>query len=807
MEYFARPGQKLIEHLKNVAEFSIKAFDDIQISNKEKLKKLSEIIAYFHDFGKYTTYFQEKLTGKSKASKLANHSYISAITLVTYLLDEYEYGYLILPAFVSVFAHHSNLPDTYEEIPRIKAKDTITESNISQILIELNEPHSQRLKDLFQQYEDIIKNFENIQKEYTSIGIQLKEEYFKKGKAVNVIQALRRMLTKFEDEKEEIKEDIALSTQLLYSILIDADKKDAGGIQPKDRKNIPDDIVEIYIQKLRSEKNQMTEIREKLRETTITSIKEEQLENLYGKILTITAPTGAGKTLTALNTAIRLRNRIQKEKEYTPRIIYSLPYISIVEQNLSVIESVLNQLPDYTIEKESYLTVHYHLAEMEETKQEEFIDYDKYDKMQLFIESWESEIIVTTFWQLLHTIIGYKNRLLKKFYKLSGSIVILDEVQTIPPEQWLLVEKFIELLSRKLSTIFILMTATQPMLLKEKSHELNKNFEVIFNKLDRTEIVNLIDYSSKKTFKAVWEEIKSEEKNKSILLVCNSVTDSIEKYKIISQYEEETYYLSTNITPKDRFERIEEIKTKLNKNIPITLVSTQVVEAGVDLDFGVVIRELAPVHSIIQIAGRCNRNATKRKSKMYLLNTEEKLARKVYGATAIDAAKESIKNYTKDGVIPERDYLELTKHYFNLIRERATKQSEADEIWKSYLNLKFQTDDAQRAISEYRFIKEEPKISIFVIKDSDDEEVFQTFKTILNENDKNKRAGMFILNKRRIQERMIHINIERALKNLPPAIEYFESLRFINKESLEIYYDLETGFKYLEDEIKEQIIW
>uniref|UniRef100_A0A7C4RZ59 CRISPR-associated helicase Cas3 n=1 Tax=Fervidobacterium pennivorans TaxID=93466 RepID=A0A7C4RZ59_FERPE len=805
MEYFARPGQKLIEHLKNVAEFSVKAFDDIQISNKEKLKRISEIIAYFHDFGKYTTYFQEKLTGKSKASKLANHSYISAITLATYLLDEYEYGYLILPAFVSVFAHHSNLPDTYEEIPRIKAKDTITESNISQILIELNEPHSQRLKDLFRQYEDILKNFENIQKEYTSIAIQLKEEYFMKEKAVNVIQTLRRMLIKFEDEKEEVKEDIAFSTQLLYSVLIDADKKDAGGIQPKDRKNIPDDIVEMYIQKLRLEKNQMTEIREKLRKTTITSIKEEQLENLYGRILTITAPTGAGKTLAALNTAIRLRNRIQKEKGYTPRIIYSLPYISIVEQNLSVIESVLNQLPDYTTEKESYLTAHYHLAEMEETKQEEFIDYDKYDKMQLFIESWESEIIVTTFWQLLHTMIGYKNRLMKKFYKLSGSIVILDEVQTIPPEQWLLVEKFIELLSRKFSTIFILMTATQPMLLKEKSYELNKNFEVIFKKLNRTEIINLID--STKTFEEIWEEIKEQEKNKSILLVCNSVSDSIEKYRTISRSEEETYYLSTNITPKDRFERIEEIKVKLRKNIPIILVSTQVVEAGVDLDFDVVIRELAPVHSIIQIAGRCNRNASKRKSKMYLLNTKESLAKKVYGVTAIETAKESILKYSKERIIPEKDYLELTKYYFNIIRERATKQSEADEIWKSYLNLKFQTADAQRAISEYRFIKEEPKVSIFVIKDSDDEEVFQIFKTILNENDKNKRARMFILNKRRIQERMIHINIERALKNLPPAIDYFDNLRFINKESLEIYYDLDTGFKYLEDEIKEQIIW
>lgn len=805
MEYLARPGQKLIEHIKNVAEFSARVFDDIQISDKQKLKELSKLIAYFHDFGKYTTYFQEKLNGKLKTSKLSNHSYISAITLATYLFDKNEHGYYVLPAFLSVFAHHSDLPDTGNEIPRIKTKETITEKDISQILVELSEPHSQRLKTLFQQYEDILKNFENIHKEYSLLGIEIEREYFTKERAIKTIQLLRKMLIKFEDEKEETKEDISLATQLLYSILIDSDKKDASGISPRDRKHIPDDIVDTYIQKLRTETNQMTEIREILKEETTKTIKEEKLSRLYNKIITITAPTGAGKTLTALNAAIKLRNKVQKEKGYTPRIIYSLPYISIIEQNLSVIESVVGEIPDYNIDKESYLTAHYYLSEAEEMKQEEFIDYDKYDKMQLFVESWESEIIVTTFWQLLLTMIGYKNRLMKKFYKLSGSIIILDEVQTLPPEQWLLIEKFLDLMSRKLSTIFILMTATQPMLLKEKSLELNKSFEVMFNKLDRTEIINLID--SKKTFEEIWEEIKDQEKNKSILLVCNSVSDSIEKYRTISRSEEETYYLSTNITPKDRFERIEEIKVKLRKNIPIILVSTQVVEAGVDLDFDVVIRELAPVHSIIQIAGRCNRNASKRKSKMYLLNTKESLAKKVYGVTAIETAKESILKYSKERIIPEKDYLELTKYYFHIIRERATKQSEADEIWKSYLNLKFQTDDAQRAISEYRFIKEEPKVSIFVIKDSDDEEVFQIFKTILNENDKNKRAGMFILNKRRIQERMIHINIERALKNLPPAIDYFDNLRFINKESLEIYYDLDTGFKYLEDEIKEQIIW
>ncbi|MEN3042813.1 MAG: CRISPR-associated helicase Cas3' [Fervidobacterium sp.] len=427
--------------------------------------------------------------------------------------------------------------------------------------------------------------------------------------------------------------------------------------------------------------------------------------------------------------------------------------------------------------------------------------------MQLFIETWESEIIVTTFWQLLHTIIGYKNRLMKKFYKLSGSIVILDEVQTIPAEHWLLVEKFMGLLSRKLHTTFILMTATQPMILKDKSIELNKNFEIMFKKLDRTEIIDLMECSKEKTFEEIWKEIRCKEGKKSVLVVCNTITDSIEKYRIISSGEQEVMYLSTNITPKDRFVRIKQIKTKLKEQQPLVLVSTQVVEAGVDLDFDVVVRELGPVHSLIQIAGRCNRNGNKKRSKMYLINTKENSAKKVYGVTLIEAAKEAIKKYKQQGVIPEKYYIDLIKYYFELVRERAIKSSESQKFWQSFLELRFQTKDGEQSLSKYKLIKDEPKISIFVSKESEDEEIFLKFKEILSENDKEKRAGMYALYKRKIEERMIHINISHAIKNLPPAIENYEKLRFINKESLEAYYDLNTGFKYTDNELKEQVIW
>ncbi|MCX7654629.1 MAG: CRISPR-associated helicase Cas3' [Fervidobacterium sp.] len=802
MEYLARPGQRLIEHLKNVAEYSVKTFEEIDIQDKQILKEISKLIAYFHDFGKYTTYFQEKLQGKSSFSKLSKHSYLSSITLASYLIDNYETEYLILPAFMAVLSHHSNLLSADDEVPRIKADEELEES-----IKNLDILHYERLNTLFQQFDDILKNFEKIQKEYNALGIELKKEYFSKTKAIETIQNLRKKLLRFEDEDEQVKEDIALKTQLLYSILIDSDKKDAAILPKSERKYIPEVIVEKYTEKLTNTNNRMLETRVTLRKEVLSTIENQPLEKLYGGVITLTAPTGAGKTLTALSAALKLRSRIQKEVGYTPRIIYSLPYISIIEQNLSIIEEILAQLPDYHEYKESYLAAHYYLAELEEISADDQIDYEKYDKMQLFIETWESEIIVTTFWQLLHTIIGYKNRLMKKFYKLSASIVILDEVQTIPAEHWLLVEKFMDLLTRKLHTTFILMTATQPMILEDKSIELNKNFEIMFKKLDRTEIIDLTEYSKKKTFEEIWKEIRCNERKKSVLVICNTITDSIEKYRIISSEEQEVMYLSTNITPKDRLVRIQQIKTKLKEQQPLVLVSTQVVEAGVDLDFDVVVRELGPIHSIIQIAGRCNRNGNKERSKMYLINTKEDSAKKVYGATLIEVAKEVIKQYKQQGIIIEKNYIDLTRCYFNLVRDRATKSRESQEFWESFLELKFQAKDGEKSLSEYTLIKDEPKVSIFVSKEPEDEEIFLKFKEILSENDKEKRAGMCTLYKRKIEERMIHINVSRALKNLPPAIENYEKLRFINKESLEAYYDLNTGFKYIDNELKEQVIW
>ena len=809
MQFYARPNQLLVDHLKNVSENVEKIFKDIQISGKTTIREVAKMTAYFHDFGKYTSYFQDKLTGKNPRRDLSNHSYISAIMCATYLRKNFpQAGLYVLSSFASIVAHHSDLPDTEEMIPNIDRK---SHANIDDVLKKLfYSENVKRLKVIKKQLENLRGNSNLILKEYQLLNIKLDESYFKEESIVETIKYLQskyKELTYLSEEEE--KKNIALTTQIIFSILIDADKKDAAGFVDSTRVDIPSDLVEKYLQNLKSKtENKMNQIRNLLRKSVLESVEETKFEKVTGKIFTITAPTGSGKTLTALDAALKLREKFKKEKGYTPRIIYSLPYISIIEQTLKVIDSLLNQIPDYKNNREKYFVAHYHLAENAKEKdiEEDEIDYNEIDRMNLFIESWDSEIILTTFWQLLHTILGYKNRLMKKFYKLSGSIVILDEVQTIPAEHWKILERFLELLSSQLSTTFILMTATQPMLLEEKSIELNKHVDVIFKSLERTKIINLTQIND---FQEIVSQICSETIGKNTLFVFNTVSDSIRKYKILKQFKERIYYLSTNITPKDRFERLEKIKELIEKKKKeVTVVSTQVIEAGVDLDFDVVVREIAPLHSIVQVAGRCNRNyRKKRPSKMYLINTEENTTKKVYGTIHIHAVKEIIDKYfNAEKEILEGYYLEIIREYFKIVRQRAAKSDEMDKIWQSFLDLRFKSSKTL-SLSDYQLIDYKPEISIFVIKDEEDQKIFETFRRILNSKDFLERKKLFILNKRKIEERLLHVYVERAKKNLPPAIDYIDSVRFINPDNLEIYYDLETGFKYTDEEIKSGVIW
>ena len=200
---------------------------------------------------------------------------------------------------------------------------------------------------------------------------------------------------------------------------------------------------------------------------------------------------------------------------------------------------------------------------------------------------------------------------------ITKSIVILDEIQAIPIEYYELVnfaiKKMVELFNCKV----ILMTATKPLIFSN-STELLDNSEYYFSKMHRTTLIPKLEKISIQRFCDIFKE--NQDCNKSYLIVCNTIAQSLKVYNILSENgtRSEYKYLSTNLLPLHRRELLTEIEDSLHKE-KIVLISTQVVEAGVDLDFDEVIRDIGPLDSIIQCSGRCNRRWDRENGKVFVV--------------------------------------------------------------------------------------------------------------------------------------------------------------------------------------------
>jgi CRISPR-associated endonuclease/helicase Cas3 len=817
MEFLARPGQLLKDHHKNVFLTAQHYMKDIGIEI-EDFELVMKRICFFHDFGKYTSYFQKKLKNGVN-NKHSRHSFISAVATAASLMEFVEKHNLEsndswlkfspLIGYMSVLAHHSDLLSIDEFLP----EDDFCTKKSESVGLKIRENYDIALE----QIRDITEKLDIIMKDYDELGIDLPKSLFQNDGLRGVLCSIENLFYRsYTKAPEEIKKQVALMTQLSYSLLIDSDKKDASGYVIDERQYIPSNIVKLFKTNfLKNEglSKEIVNVRERLFNTVQGSVERIEINEDSGLKLKITAPTGAGKTLAALNAALILRERIYRKYGKQPRIIYALPLVSIIEQTKAVFEEILRQLEEYEKSPERFFIAHYHLTEaMERTsnnKAQNTPDLDEeYDSQnQFLIESWDSEIILTTFWQFFHTLLGYRNKLLKKFYKLYGSIIILDEPQSLPAELWPLVEEFVNMVSQYLRANIIMMSATQPALGKNWV-ELNKGYEDMFSNLSRTEIQILRNQAD--DFSKIVEFVLEQNYDKhSFLFVFNTVMDSVVKYKLIKEMlpngsDTRLFYLSTNITPLDRMKRFKEIENALSSKKRVVLVSTQVVEAGVDLDFDVVVRELGPLTSIIQIAGRCNRNYRIDKAKVYVTNLDEIGARKVYGNVHFDATKEIV--WDKD-VISEQEYLALSKLYANIIEERGTKKTEAKKIARKYMDLTFSGKDIEQTLSDFQLIKYVPTYQIFICKNDEDESILERLISILQGQDKKELARI----KRSVQERIVSVPYFRAREGLipPSVLNKYETLRFVAKEDIHMYYDEEVGYKFFTSDLSETeaLIW
>jgi len=792
----SHPEKLLVDHLKNVGVLSRQAVSDkvLNMDEVDLLEDVAYLIGITHDLGKATSFFQEYITEKEenkkkslKAKTHTHHGLLSAFVTYAVIKDYLRQSgrkggvtdYLPVISFLAVKRHHGNLSNAMDEINEVYAeRETILKTAEEQIesmdMTEVRELFSLLLSGEMNCLKIDVDNIVNYVLNDAPIDIGRKEK-----------RLIRNM-----GQKGDI--DPYFITQFLYSTLLDADKTDAGldGVNLK-RRYLSEDLVDKYRDARHFSTNQenINSLRNQIYEEAVENIKDWNLDD---KIISMNVPTGTGKTLASLSLALKLRERLNKKRNFTPRIIYALPFLSIIDQNYGVFEDVV--ISDGDIMDSRLLLKHHHLADVKyKTEDDEF----EVDKSLLLLEGWNAEIIVTTFWQLFHTLFSNRNRQLRKFNKLANSIIILDEVQAVPHHYWQLIHDSLKLLCEKFNSYVVLVTATQPLIFEEEKgeiKEINPKKEEYFRGLNRIELVPRIENPlTLEEFEVLLKNDLIEKKEKDFLIVLNTISSAKYIYDFVQDLELENtknFYLSTNVVPKERLNRIKEIKEKKESARPRkVIVSTQLIEAGVDIDTDIVYRDFAPLDSINQVAGRCNRNSAKEDkgsvSIFILKDDRNELYKYIYDPFLISTTLDILKPIK--GPIKESEFLELNNRYFN-----AVKSGMGDEKYRK--NLACITQLSFKDLSKkFKLIEEDyPKVDVFVELDENATNIWKQYQDLQLEKNHLERSKKYLKIKKEFSEYVISAP-EKFAHNL---VSENSDIGYISIHELPYYYDEETGFKH-----------
>lgn len=814
----SHPDKLLIDHLRRVGELSRSTVKDkalnVDLYEKDLLMDVAYLMGVTHDLGKATRFFQEYIREEDEKKKRSlrskettHHGLLSAFftyaVVKEYLkqsktessaqpqIDEGVADYLPILSFLAVKRHHGNLMNAMDEISGVDGeKERILKVAEEQIRsmdddkAELDEI----LRLLISDGNITIKNF-NTKLDHI-ISYTLKE-------APKDIGRREKRLIRGLGEKADLLPYFIF--QFLYSALLDADKTDAGlgKMDPNsDRLEIPADLVDLYRERkgFASNTNSINDLRNRIYEDAMAGITVWDLDD---RILSLNVPTGTGKTLTSLSFALKLRKRLKNEKKFTPRIIYALPFLSIIDQNYNVFEDVLAQGEDLADSR--LLLKHHHLAEVS-YKTEDNDEY-KTEESLLLMEGWNAEIIVTTFWQYFYTLFSNKNKLIRKFNKLANSIIILDEVQAVPHQYWQLIYDATKILCEKFNSYVIFVTATEPLIFDEAAGEIKeivKNKNEYFQHLDRIELIPRIDKSLRlDEFKTLLGNDLIDHPKKDFLIVLNTITSANEVYGFVQglQLEDtETFYLSTNVVPKERLQRIRDIKSSSEKRgiddpsrKRAVIVSTQLIEAGVDIDADFVYRDFAPMDSINQVAGRCNRNSKSHKGtvSVFVLKDERREYHKyIYDPFIIGKTIDILRPIS--GSIKESEFLDLNNKYFKAVKKGMGDDESRENL--SYLaQLSFQ-DLSKR----FKLIEEDyPRVEVFIELDEHAADIWRSYLDMRMEKDLKEKIRKKMLIKKEFSEYVIS-----APQKFAHSLIYEDSeVGYISNAELDNYYDMETGFK------------
>lgn len=423
--------------------------------------------------------------------------------------------------------------------------------------------------------EELVSLKSRLNSELSKIDFQLKEPKFDKTLPFNI-------------ESKNFGFQLQFFIRMIFSCLVDADYLDTEEALDKSksewRSTYPslEALDSLFW-------NSLNEMCGKATPTAVNLQREIVLNDCLNAALlspglfSLTVPTGGGKTLSSLSFALKHAKKHRKR-----RVIYIIPFTSIIEQNASVFRKVLGE--------DSVLEHHCN-----------FIPDDADWKSRLASENWDAPVIVTTNVQFFNSFFGNRPSVCRKLHNVAESVIIFDEVQTIPVEKLKPCLEVLKELTLNYGVTAVLCTATQPAIeyseqftsgLKNVT-EIVQDVPALFGALKRT----------KETFIGKINEVELSKKlieHDQVLCIVNTRKQALDVFDLLPAIEG-NYHLSALMYPSHRSRQFDEIRTRLKNKLPCRVISTQLIEAGVDVDFPFVYRAIAGMDSIAQASGRCNR--------------------------------------------------------------------------------------------------------------------------------------------------------------------------------------------------------
>lgn len=558
--------QTSAEHSRNSAKYASACLEDAG------LKHTGYLLGLVHDCGKFKKEFEEYLMDPHGVRGSVNHTFAGTRLLMErYHFQEDGMQYLAAELLAFAVGSHHGLFDCVGEDRRSGFLHRMTKADIG--------------------YAESKQNF----LEHCASEKELDELF------AQSVRELSDVCERLTDEKQEETDPveysfhISLLARLLLSALIEADRRDTaefmgGSVHSQPLKDMHC-FWSPYLDRMEEKLSCFsadTPIRQARRKI---SDRCRAYAECSGGIFRLNVPTGSGKTLSSLRYARAHAKRWGKK-----RLVFTSPLLSILEQNAAVIR-------EYLGEDSIILEHHSNVLNTE--------DGGKLDQRELAVENWNAPVIITTLVQLLNTLFEGKTTSIRRFQSLCSSVIVIDEVQTVPPRMLTLFNLSMDFLANVCGATILLCSATQPCL-EKTDHPIRSNIRDVipydrhlWEPFRRTLI---IDTGSKTLEQMVSFAQEVLEQAKSLLIVCNRKDEAEYLFLQLQGGADVSCHLSAAMCTAHRRTVLEKLNRALAEGKKCLCVATQVIEAGVDISFQRVIRMTAGMDSVIQAAGRCNRH-------------------------------------------------------------------------------------------------------------------------------------------------------------------------------------------------------